>query len=61
MLKESGGHSFRGYYILNPEGVVRAKVVSDLPVGIHANHLVRKVISIPLFNEIFITSQRSQS
>lgn len=51
MLKENGGHSFRGYYIMNPEGVVRAKAVGDLPVGIHIKHLLRKV----KYNLIIIT------
>ncbi len=45
MLKESGGHSFRGYFIINPEGVIRGRTVSDLPVAIHTNHLVRQVFN----------------
>ena len=43
MMKEEFGYSFRGYYILNPDGVVRAKVVSDLSVAIHPQHVLRKV------------------
>ena len=54
MLKENGGHSFRGYYIMNPEGVIRAKAVGDLPVGIHIKHLLRKVRYILLIIRKFI-------
>jgi len=43
MMKEEFGYSFRGYYILNPDGVIRAKVVSDLSVAIHPQHVLRKV------------------
>ena len=38
-----GGYSFRGYYILCPEGVVRARVVADLPVALHAQHILKQV------------------
>ena len=37
--------SFRGYFIINPEGVIRGRTVSDLPVAIHTNHLVRQVFN----------------
>ena len=42
-----GGYSLRGYYILCPEGVVRARVVADLPVALHAQHMLKQV---PNFN-----------
>jgi len=38
-----GGYSLRGYYILCPEGVVRARVVADLPVALHAQHILKQV------------------
>ena len=43
MLKEGDGYTFRGYYILNPSGIVRARVAADLPVGLYIPEIQRQV------------------
>lgn len=46
MLKKGSEYTFRGYYILNPEGLVRGRVVGDLPVGLYAGEILRQVASL---------------
>ena len=43
MLKEEDGYTFRGYYILNPDGIVRARLAADLPVGLYIPEILRQV------------------
>lgn len=43
MLMPDGGPSFRGCYILNRRGIVRGRIVSDLPVGLDIKEVVRQV------------------
>ena len=40
MLNESCGHSFRGYCIISPKGILKARVCSDLPVGLYAGDIL---------------------
>jgi len=43
MLNESYGHSFRGYFIVDPVGIVKGRVCCDLPVGIYAGDILEHV------------------
>ena len=43
MSRGGSGYSYRGYYILCPMGVVRARVAADLPVGIYSQHILKQV------------------
>ena len=40
------GYSYRGYFIIDDEGMIRSRVVCDLPLGIGINDLVDKVKKI---------------
>ena len=45
-VKTEAGYNYRGYFVIDKEGIVRAKVIGDLPMGIGATDLVRKVKKI---------------
>ena len=46
--KMGAGHSFRAYFIIDSEQVVRARVVGDLPVALGMEEMVRQVKALKL-------------
>lgn len=42
-VETSGGVAFRGAFIIDPKGVVRAQLVNDLPLGRNIDELIRLV------------------
>merc|ERR1711874_879310 len=43
---KANGYNFRGYCIIDQEGILRAKVIGDLPLGIGITDMVNKVKKI---------------
>ena len=41
--KEGAGHSFRAYFVIDSDQIVRARVVGDLPVALGMDEMVRQV------------------
>jgi len=46
--KEGAGHSFRAYFVIDSDEVVRARILGDLPVGLGMGEMVRQVKSLKL-------------
>ena len=46
--KAGAGHSFRAYFIVDPDQTVRARVVGDLPVALGIGEMVRQVRALQL-------------
>ena len=42
-VESSGGVAFRGAFLIDPEGDVRAQLVNDLPLGRNIDELIRLV------------------
>ncbi len=42
-VQSAGGVAFRGAFIIDPKGVVRAQLVNDLPLGRNVDELIRLV------------------
>jgi len=49
---KANGYNFRGYCIIDQEGILRAKVIGDLPLGIGITDMVNKVKKIHESNKI---------
>ena len=45
-VKSEGGCNYRAFFIIDTEGIVRARVIQDLPIGIGITDLVRKVQAV---------------
>ena len=45
-VKSEGGYNYRAFFIIDTEGIVRARVIQDLPIGIGITDLVRKVQAV---------------
>lgn len=43
VLREGSGYTFRAYFIIDNKGVIRARTVGDLPVGLDIAEIVQKV------------------
>ena len=43
VLREGSGYTYRAYFIIDNTGVIRARTVGDLPVGLDMNEIVQKV------------------
>ena len=48
------GFSYRGYFIIDDEGMIKSRVICDLPMGIGINDMVDKVKKIQNTEEIGI-------
>jgi len=42
-VESSGGVAFRGAFLIDPEGTVRAQIVNDLPLGRNIDEIIRVV------------------
>ena len=59
--KEGAGHSFRAYFIIDSDLVVRARVVGDLPVALGMDEMVRQVKALKLaVTGIFVDGEGNQ-
>ena len=45
-VKTEGGYNYRAFFIIDKEGIVRARVIGDLPIGLGTSDLVRKVQAV---------------
>lgn len=45
------GVAFRGAFIIDPQGMVRAQVVNDLPLGRNIDELLRTIDAVQFFEE----------
>ena len=43
VMREGSGYSFRAYFIIDPQGIIRSRVVCDLPIGLGIKDIVQKV------------------
>jgi peroxiredoxin (alkyl hydroperoxide reductase subunit C) len=50
-VQSSGGVAFRGAFIIDRKGVVRAQVVNDLPLGRNVDELIRLVEALQFTDE----------
>ena len=46
VMKKDTGYTYRAYFIIDNEGVVRARVVGDLPVGLGIEEIPKKVAAL---------------
>ena len=46
VLKAESGHALRAYFIIDPEGVIQSRVVSDRSVGIGLKELIRQFVAL---------------
>ena len=59
--KEGAGHSFRAYFIIDSNQVVRARVVGDLPVALGIDEMVRQVKSLKMAaTGVFVDGEGNQ-
>jgi peroxiredoxin (alkyl hydroperoxide reductase subunit C) len=50
-VESGGGVAFRGAFLIDPEGVVRAQLVNDLPLGRNIDELIRLVEALQFTDE----------
>ena len=50
-VEAAGGVAFRGAFLIDPEGVVRAQQVNDLPLGRNIDELIRLVEALQFTDE----------
>ena len=50
-VESEGGVAFRGAFIIDDQGIVRAQVVNDLPIGRNMEELIRLVDAIQFHEE----------
>lgn len=50
-VESSGGVAFRGAFLIDPEGTVRAQLVNDLPLGRNIDELIRLVEALQFTDE----------
>ncbi|MEZ5573407.1 MAG: peroxiredoxin [Halioglobus sp.] len=50
-VESAGGVAFRGAFIIDPKGVVRAQLVNDLPLGRNVDELIRLVEALQFTDE----------
>jgi len=50
-VESAGGVAFRGAFLIDPEGVVRAQLVNDLPLGRNIDELIRLVEALQFTDE----------
>ncbi|NQX89806.1 MAG: peroxiredoxin [Halioglobus sp.] len=50
-VESAGGVAFRGAFLIDPEGVVRAQQVNDLPLGRNIDELIRLVEALQFTDE----------
>lgn len=50
-VESDGGVAFRGAFVIDPKGIVRAQVVHDLPIGRNIDELLRVVDAIQFHDE----------
>ncbi len=50
-VESAGGVAFRGAFLIDPEGVVRAQLVNDLPLGRNIEELIRLVEALQFTDE----------
>jgi peroxiredoxin (alkyl hydroperoxide reductase subunit C) len=50
-VESSGGVAFRGAFLIDPEGNVRAQLVNDLPLGRNIDELIRLVEALQFTDE----------
>ncbi len=50
-VESAGGVAFRGAFLIDPEGLVRAQLVNDLPLGRNIDELIRLVEALQFTDE----------
>ena len=50
-VESAGGVAFRGAFLIDPEGTVRAQLVNDLPLGRNIDELIRLVEALQFTDE----------
>jgi len=50
-VESGGGVAFRGAFLIDPKGVVRAQLVNDLPLGRNIDELIRLVEALQFTDE----------
>jgi peroxiredoxin (alkyl hydroperoxide reductase subunit C) len=50
-VESAGGVAFRGAFLIDPEGTVRAQLVNDLPLGRNVDELIRRVEALQFTDE----------
>jgi peroxiredoxin (alkyl hydroperoxide reductase subunit C) len=50
-VESAGGVAFRGAFLIDPEGNVRAQLVNDLPLGRNIDELIRLVEALQFTDE----------
>lgn len=50
-VESAGGVAFRGAFLIDPEGTVRAQLVNDLPLGRNVDELIRLVEALQFTDE----------
>jgi peroxiredoxin (alkyl hydroperoxide reductase subunit C) len=50
-VESAGGVAFRGAFLIDPKGIVRAQLVNDLPLGRNIDELIRLVEALQFTDE----------
>ncbi|MCR9105545.1 MAG: peroxiredoxin [Gammaproteobacteria bacterium] len=50
-VESAGGVAFRGAFLIDPEGTVRAQLINDLPLGRNIDELIRLVEALQFTDE----------
>ena len=46
VLRKSSGYTFRGFFLIDSEGIIRSRTIYDLPVGIGCDRLPETIESV---------------